>query len=148
MPPRVPDKLPFEESVDRALDRAAAALEGSRFLRVVRRIEDKLPVIGPTEIPTPLGTVRAPQLEPPSLEPPQMDDRRKQAVKAAVAQDLAFIVGFVPVVGDAVADVVEDAYFRTIHETLTPEEFETYKKFDVYSPSTVAALRTFSKHRR
>jgi len=92
--------------------------------------------------------VRAPQLEPPSLEPPQMDDRRKQATKAAVAQDLAFIVGFVPVLGDAVADVVEDAYFRTIHETLTPEEFDTYKRLDVYSPSTAAMLRTFSKHRR
>ena len=126
-PPRLPDTLPFEESVDQGLDRAAAALGDSRFLRAVRRIEEKLPVIGATEIPTPLGTVHAPPLEPPSLDPPQMDDRRKQAVKAAVAQDLAFIVGFVPVVGDAVADVVEDAYFRTIHETLTPEEFQTYK---------------------
>lgn len=147
-PPRLPDKLPFEERLDRALDRAAAALEESRFLRVVRRIEEKLPVIEATEIPTPLGRVRAPQLEFPSLEPPRMDDRRKHATKAAVAQDLAFVVGFVPVVGDAIADVVEDAYFRNIQETLTPAEFETYKQLDIYNPSTMAILRTFVKHRR
>lgn len=147
-PPRLPDTLPFEESIDRALDRAAAALEGSRLLNTIRRIEENLPVLEATEIPTPLGKVRAPPLEFPSLEPPQMDTRRKHVVKAAMAQDLAFVVGFVPVVGDAVADVVEDIYFRNIQETLTPAEFETYKRFDVYNPSTVAALRTFAKHRR
>lgn len=75
-----------------------------------------------------------------------MDDRRKHATKAAVAQDLAFVVGFVPVLGDAIADVVEDAYFRNIQETLTPAEFETYKQLDIYNPSVIAMLRTLTKH--
>ena len=147
-PPPLPDKLPFEEQIASALDRAAARLQQSPFPRLIRRIEEKLPSVEATQLPTPLGTVRTPHLEFPSFQPPQMDDRRKKATKAAVAQDLAFLVGFIPVVGDAVADVVEDVYFQNIIDTLTPEEFETFKKLDTYNPSTVAMLRAFGQHRR
>mgnify|MGYP001571228124 FL=1 len=147
-PPPLPDHLPFEDQIDSALDQAAVRLQQSPFSRLIHRIEENLPSVEATQVPTPLGTVRTPHLEFPSFQPPQMDDRRKKATKAAVAQDLAFIVGFIPVVGDAVADVVEDIYFQNIAETLTPEEFETFKRFDTYNPSTAAMLRTFGKHRR
>ena len=147
-PPPLPSTLPFEEQVDALLDRAAVRLQQSPFPRLIRRIEENLPSVEATQLPTPLGTVRTPHLEFPSFEPPQMDDRRKKATKAAVAQDLAFIVGFIPVVGDAVADVVEDVYFQNIAENLTPAEFETFKKLDTYNPSTVAMLRAFGQHRR
>ena len=147
-PPPFPDQLPFQAQIDSALDRAAVRLQQSPFSRLIRRFEGTLPSVEATQFPTPLGTVRTPHLEFPSFEPPQMDDRRKKATKAAVAQDLAFIVGFIPVVGDAVADVVEDVYFQNIAETLTPAEFETFKKLDTYNPSTVAMLRAFGQHRR
>lgn len=142
-PPPLPDQLPLEQQVDALLDRAAARLAQSPFLRLARRIEENLPSVEATQLPTPLGTVRTPHLELPSLQPPQIDDRRKKAVKAAAAQDLAFIVGFIPVVGDAVADVVEDVYFQNIADALTPQEFEAFKRLDTYNPSTIAMLRAF-----
>lgn len=105
-----------------------------------------LPSIEGTTWPTPLGTIEIPTLEPPDLRLPKLDDRKKEALKAAVAQDLAAIVGVIPVVGDIFADVMEDIYFQKVHGLLRGDEFESFKRFDATSPAALAMIRTFLKH--
>ena len=149
--PPLPDKLPFEDRVDALLDRAAEGLERNPITRMAQKIEAQLPVVTEMEFPTPLGTFRLPRLELPSLTPPKMDSRRKEVVKAAVADDLASLVEKVPYVGliaGPLADFLEDTAMAKLRENLRPEEVESFYHFDKVSPvTTLAALRTFVKHR-
>jgi len=97
------------------------------------------------EIPTPFGTVRLPKPERIFLPPPQIDERRAKALRHVVASDLAAIFGIIPIVGDIIADVVEDLHGAELSRILTPEEQEEYRKQDKVAPSIIALLRTFSK---
>jgi hypothetical protein len=151
-PPPLPDQLPFEDAVGRMLDRAAQALERSPITRAARRIEEGFPEIEAVEVPTPLGTITTPYLQLPALSsPPQMDKRRREAIKAAVGEDLANLVSLIPYVGFVAApltDAVEDTFSARIQELLTTDELKVFREKDKVSPSTaVSALLTFAKRR-
>jgi len=101
----------------------------------------------PIEVLTPFGPVEVPQPELPPTEPPKMTKRRHEAMKDATATTLGQILGLVPVVGDAMADVVEDLHGKELRDTLTEKELTEYQKQDKVSPSVVALARTFMKIR-
>ena len=95
------------------------------------------------EVPTPFGTVHLTPPTLPSLAPPAIDERRTKAMLHAVASDLGTIIGWVPVVGDIVSDVVEDLHSVELRRILTPTEMNEYMRQDKVAPSTIALLRTF-----
>jgi len=98
---------------------------------------------------TPFGTLHLPEVKdlipefPPKI--PKMDDRRADAMRHAMAIDLSSIVGWVPVVGDVISDIVEDLHFSELRKILTKPELDEYIKQDKVAPSTVAMIRTFIK---
>ena len=149
-PPPLPDQLPFEDTVDRLLNRAAQALERSPVTRAAKHFEERFPEVEGVAFPTPLGTITTPRLQLPSLSsPPQIDDRRREIVKAAAADDLAGLLEKVPWIGiitAPLADFVEDTFGAKIEELMTPAERKTFREKDKISPSTVvSALQTFAK---
>ena len=91
--------------------------------------------------------VRVPLPTPPILAPPEIDERRGGALMHAVAVDLSFFLGLIPVIGDVVADIVEDLHGAEIRRTLTPEEYNRYLREDKVAPSGLAMLRTFMRVR-
>jgi len=101
--------------------------------------EEKVP------IPTPFGKVEIPWPKPPSLEPPKMTKRRHDAMKHAAGITGAQVVGWIPVVGDAMADVVEDLHGKELRRLLTEKELDEYTRQDKVAPSIVALGRTFIK---
>ena len=96
-------------------------------------------------IPTPFGIVRVPIPAPPVLAPPEIDERRGTALMHAIAVDLSGFVGLIPVVGDILADVVEDLHGAELRRILTPEEYDRYLIEDKVAPSGLAIVRTFMK---
>ena len=148
-PPPLPTTLPLENQVDALLNKLATTLEETRFTKMMRDLEARAPVIESIDFPTPFGKVRTPGLTLPVPVPPTMDQRRKEIVKAALADDLAGLVEKIPFVGAfawPIADAVEDTYLVKLQELMTPEEWRTFKEFDKVSPLTVAAaLRTFAR---
>jgi len=139
------EKLPLEEQMDRVLDDLEERVERHPLTQRLQRLYSQIPYVPAQDVPTPLGRIRTPELKAPEPVPPKVDERRRAAVKAAVAIDISSVVAAVPVVGDAVADVVEDIYAVRLKETLTPRELTDYMKFDKVGPSTVAVLRAFMK---
>jgi len=101
----------------------------------------------PIPILTPFGKVEVPQPELPPTEPPKMTKRRHEAMKDATATTLGQVLGLLPVVGDAMADVVEDLHGKELRDTLTERELTEYQKQDKVSPSVIALARTFMKIR-
>jgi len=97
------------------------------------------------EIPTPFGLINVPFPKIPSLESPKMDERRSKALGHAVGEDLSMIIALVPLVGDIVADVLEDLHASEIKKVLSPSEFDTYMENNKVAPSAIAMLRTFSE---
>jgi hypothetical protein len=95
------------------------------------------------EVPTPFGAVNIPFPKLPSLEDPKMDERRSKALGHAVGEDLSMIIALVPLVGDIVADVLEDLHASEIKKVLSPSEFDTYMENNKVAPSAIAMLRTF-----
>lgn len=99
--------------------------------------EDEIPLV------TPFGLVHVPKLKLPKLKPPEMDERRGKAMAHTVAIDISSIVGWIPIVGDIVADVVEDLHGAELRKLLTPSEMNKYVKEDKVAPSSIALARTF-----
>jgi len=100
------------------------------------------------EVPTPFGTVHLTRPTLPPLEPPEVDERRTKAMMHALASDIGTIIGWVPVIGDIISDVVEDLHSSELRKILTPAEMNEYVRQDKVAPSTVALLRTFMKIRK
>lgn len=143
---KLPATLPFESTVDRALTSLAQRLEQSPPTQMLRKIHGKLPYLSEAKVGTPLGDIKLPSLELPYIEPPKIDARRREALKAAIGQDLSYFPGLIPIVGDIVADLVEDVFAAKIYETLTPEERKLYLEWDKKSPlSTVAMIQAFMR---
>ena len=144
---KVPDRLPFEDTVDRALDSLAARLEGNRVTKKLREIHANLPTAPEIELPGPFGVLKAPPLELPAPPPPKIDRRAKDTVKAALLDDISGVIEKIPVVGavaGVLSDSLEDTAMARIHDLLTPEEYARFKKKDKLSPlTTVAVLDTF-----
>lgn len=94
-------------------------------------------------MPTPFGFVHLPKVKIPKLKEPEIDERRGKALAHTVAIDISGIVGWIPIVGDIVADVVEDLHGAELRKLLTPAEMNKYVKEDKVAPSSIALVRTF-----
>ena len=150
-PPPLPAQLPFEDTVDRLLNRAAQAIDESRLGEALRRLDAAAPQLEGFHLPTPLGAIDTPALSLPVPIPPAMDARRREIVKAAAADDLSGLLEKVPWIGiitAPLADAVEDIFGAKIEELMTPGERKVFREKDKVSPSTVVStLQTFAKRR-
>ncbi len=141
---------PLEATVDRIVE--AVTEVNSRIAlspagRAYSRLKDSLPKIPERRLPTPFGEIKTPDMTLPELAVLKLDDRRREAIKAAVAIDLSFAVSLIPFIGDLVADVIEDTYGEKLKETMTDGEFEAYMRNDKFGPSTIAAVRALAAGR-
>ncbi|GAI87781.1 unnamed protein product [marine sediment metagenome] len=119
-------------------------LEETKLAKIAEEGIDFLPEL---KIPSPFGTVKLPKYGFPPLKPPKIDERRRKALGHAAGVTAAQVIGLVPWVGDAAADVIEDLHGKEIKKILTPKEYERYLVEDKVAPSIVALIRTFIKQR-
>jgi len=143
----VPQGLPFEKTIDRGLNRLADTINASRLTKKLRGIHSQLPSLPEQRIATPLGEFKLPPVGLPVPGAPEVDNRKRQAIKAALGDDISGLIEKIPVVGAVVAplsDFLEDTAMAKVNEALTHEEYETFKKYDKISPlTTLAMLQTF-----
>lgn len=121
------------------------ALASSPVGKGITAAGDKLPKLQEVEIPTPFGRVKTPEVRIPELKPVELDDRKREAIKATAGIDAVQIVGVIPIVGDIIADIVEDIYAEKLNELLSDEERHAYTRNDKIGPSTIALARTFMR---
>lgn len=138
-------KLPLEDQVDKLLDSIGQAINESGVMKKLEELQGKAPSVPSRTVPTPLGDVEIPEIALPKIQVPTLDERKKAAIKAALGIDLTFGIALIPLVGDIVADVVEDIYMDKIRSLLTPEELALFMRYDKVGPSVVAMLRTWGK---
>ena len=115
--------------------------------RVINRASEVLPQLQERDAYLPFGHVRLPEVKIPELEHLELDDRKRDIVKQAVGIDVAQVAGVVPVLGDLVADVIEDTHAEAMRDLLSDTELSTYLKHDKLGPSTMAVARTFMQGR-
>ena len=145
---RFPDPLQAVEDVTDLIVEVLTEILNKLFIQAppgflydfVRR---SLPSLAEFNLPTPLGTVRAPEIGLPELSVLTLDPRKREALKATIAIDLSGIIALIPGVGDAVADVIEDTYGARLRQSLSDGERADYAKFDKLGPATVALARVF-----
>lgn len=103
------------------------------------------PTLPETTIPTPFGRVSLPEhrIQRPRL--PSFNDKSRSAMKHAIAIDLSMLPGLIPVVGDVLADVIEDLHAAELRKILTPKEYDEFLKQDKISPATIAMARALTK---
>lgn len=106
-------------------------------------MEEGIDFLPEVKIPSPFGTVKLPRYGLPPLKPPKIDERRRKALGHAAGITAAQVIGLIPWVGDAMADVIEDLHGKEIKSILTSEEYAEYLKHDKVAPSLVAMVRTF-----
>lgn len=98
-------------------------------------------------LPTPFGSIEFPQYSfPPRLRRFKVDQRKGAVLRNAVGQDLAgLVVGFVPIVGDAVASKIIDLHGSEIRDLMTPKEYDRFVRAHdkVAWPTVLAAAVTF-----
>lgn len=111
--------------------------------RTINNASERFPYLRERPISTPFGRVKLPEIKLPEVHEIELDTRKREALKAVIAVDLAQIAGLVPVLGDAVADVIEDTFQETVRDSLDDREFRAYTKYDKLGPSTIAMARTF-----
>ena len=145
---RIPSSLPFEKTIDSALNNAEEKIASSPITKTAQNIHSKIPLLTEFNFPTPLGRIRVPEISVPEPTTPKLTENRREALKYAVGIDISSAIGYIPVVGDIIADVVEDVYGARLRKVLTPEEMDTYSKFDKLGPSTLAVLRMAIKKRK
>jgi len=92
------------------------------------------------KVPTPFGSINLPDMDTPILAPPQVDERRRTAVRHAVAQDLTGVLGLIPYVGSLVGGQIADLHFAEMRKILTPPEMSRYVESDKRIPSNGLAL--------
>lgn len=144
--PRLPSELPFEKVISREIEHVFSFMEKDPILKLVNGLVEKIPVIPERHYPTPLGTYKTPEFYIPKIEPARFDDRRREAFKAAVMSDLAWVVGLIPGVSDVAEPIlhsINDTADAKIQDTLNPEEVKYFRSYDKVDPlSTVAMIRT------
>lgn len=111
--------------------------------KLAKLMEEGFDFLPELEIPSPFGTIKLPRYGLPPLKPPKIDERRRKALGHAAGVTAAQVIGLIPWVGDAMADVIEDLHGKEIKSTLTSEEYAEYLKHDKVAPSIVAMVRTF-----
>lgn len=150
-PPNLPNTLPFEKQIGSVLDKVNEALQNNPITRAMQHVEDSLPIVEGMDLPTPLGTIRTPTLRAPSFTPPVLDERRKEAMKAAIGTDLGTAMELIPMVGDILEPIgngIADTYRLKLMDMLTPEELPVWKNEDKISPLTsFATAQTFLRKR-
>lgn len=139
-PPALPSTLPLEAQIHRGLNAVSGRISKSRFGSALRRLDDQSPSVASVELPTPFGPIITPHLTLPELSPPALDDRQRQAVKAAVAMDLAAVLAFIPVVGDIIGNAIQDTYRPQLQKLLHTSEVPGFNERNKISPSTTVAL--------
>jgi hypothetical protein len=103
-----------------------------------------MPSIKGRKFPTPFGSVNLPTLETPPLSLPRKPDARlSQAIRHGLGEDLAQIIALIPLVGDIVADAIEDLHHSEIKDILTPEEYKRFSEYNKWMPTSIAMIRTF-----
>jgi len=98
------------------------------------------------KVPTPFGMVEIP-LEPPVPLPPEIDERRARALLHTIGKDLSAVFNAIPLVGDVIADILQDLHAAEVRKILTPEEYKYYIRYDKVAPSVIAILRTYGRVR-
>lgn len=69
-----------------------------------------------------------------------------ELVTAGITADvLSFAAGFVPVVGDIVADFIEDNIMADVDTRLTPAERAEFREQNRVYPNGIALVRTFQR---
>ncbi|MDP2953339.1 MAG: hypothetical protein Q8O76_08510 [Chloroflexota bacterium] len=148
-PPRLPNKFPFEDQTAALLDRLSGALAGNPVMVKIKELRDKAPYLAEYAIPTPLGTMTFPKVELPELNAPEVDERKRQVIKAAIGDDLSSLIDKIPYVGlfaGPISDFLEDISMAKAYDLLTPEETVRFRNLDKVSPwTTLAAIRTFAR---
>jgi len=91
-------------------------------------------------LPTPFGGINLPRIETPIMRLPSVDDRRKKAVKHAVATDLSGVLSIVPYVGSLLAGQISDLHYAELRKILTPGELDRFIEEDKKIPSNGLAL--------
>ena len=103
------------------------------------------PTLPETTIPTPFGKVRLPEYKVELPKLPPFDEKSRSAMLHAIAIDGAMVPGLIPVVGDIVADVVEDLHFAELRKVLTSEQYGEFIRQDKIAPATIAMMRALTK---
>jgi hypothetical protein len=105
----------------------------------------KAPVLPRRALPTPFGKVYLPEQKIGLPKLPPVDEKSMNAMKHAVAIDASMVLGWIPVVGDVVADVVEDLHAAELRKALTPRQYDVFEKNDKVAPAIVATARALTE---
>ena len=92
------------------------------------------------EVQTPFGSINLPSMETPVLASPQVDNRRRKALKHALATDLTGVLGLIPYVGNLIGGQIADLHFAEMKKILTSQELDRYVEADKRIPSNGLAL--------
>ena len=149
--PTLPDKFPLEDEFTGAMEKVISLAEKDPVLGAINRLIDKIPIVPEREFKIPWGTYKTPEVYIPKVHPIKMDDRQKEAFKAAAMQDLASLAKAIPFLGAAsepIVDSITDTADAKLQDTLTPEESSLFKSYNKVDPlSVVAMLRTMIRKR-
>lgn len=137
------ERFPFEDQLDRLLDKFLEAYGSNRAVLYLDELHGMIPKLPERDIPTPFGRVTLSNINPlPEIRPPALGAREKDIMKAAIAMDLASVVGLVPGIGDFVEEEVTDLYQHRLKELMTAKEYGLFERFDKINPlDSVAAMR-------
>ena len=91
-------------------------------------------------LPTPFGAIHLPSFEFPKRGRPYIDERRRKAVKHAMATDLTRVFDVIPYVGGLIGGQVADLHGAEIYKILTPEEMHKFVEADKRIPLNSLAL--------
>ncbi len=103
------------------------------------------PTFPETTIPTPFGSVSLPEYKLGLPKLPSLDSRTRSAMLHAIAIDASMLPGTIPLVGDVVADVVEDLHAAELRKILTSEQYDRFLIEDKVAPATIAMMRALTK---
>lgn len=131
--------------VDSLTERVNTFIEQSPIARRYETLRHQAPYLPERDMDTPFGYIRTPELSLPELGKVTLSPEHREAFKAAVAIDISFVIGVIPVVGDILADVVEDTYGSKLRNSLTTSEMGWYTKYDKAGPSTLAVVRALMR---
>lgn len=145
-PPPLPDKLPFEGTVGRALLKVSQAIDRFPPIRAVNSLTDKLPYFPEQNMGTPFGKIVLPELALPKIKSPDMSGSHKEALKASIGADVASLLEFIPALGPIIAEPIQDTFTARINDALEPGEYKTYLGWEKKSPlSFIAVLQTIRR---
>jgi hypothetical protein len=105
------------------------------------------PTLPAIPIPSPFGKISLPEYKLCFPTLPGFDDKSRRAMMHAIGIDISNILGWIPVIGDIVSDVVEDMHGAELINILSSDEYKEFLKQDKVAPSTIAMARTLTRCR-